>query len=256
MGQVRHVFRRLQYPGRVDRDEGEPLPSELSPGTVSYHLQVTPFLYGGGKGKLVPIAQLVKTRNKERNATLGALSRKRGKGKSGPDILEGLDQEAMQGDMRKGTAQSRRSFIIMPARLLSALKFLDGGGGKGSKGGSKYRELTWDIDKRGAYGETLLHLCLLHGTAMHNEVARRLLEAFPKMVNDIYLSEAYYGQSALHQAIVNEDPSMVRFLLTKGADVHQRCVGAFFCPDDQKATRSDSLEYEWVDVNPTTDYSW
>jgi transient receptor potential cation channel subfamily V member 5 len=91
---------------------------------------------------------------------------------------------------------------------------------------------------------------------MHNEIARRLLEAFPKLVNDIYLSEAYYGQSALHQAIVNEDPVMAKYLLSQGADVNQRCVGAFFSPDDQKATRSDSLEYEWVDVNPKTDYDW
>jgi transient receptor potential cation channel subfamily V protein 5 len=35
-------------------------------------------------------------------------------------------------------------------------------------------------------------------------------------------------------AIVAEDPSMVRFLLSNGADVHQRCCGKFFCPEDQK----------------------
>lgn len=35
-------------------------------------------------------------------------------------------------------------------------------------------------------------------------------------------------------AIVGEDPSMVKYLLMNGADVHQRCCGKFFCPEDQK----------------------
>jgi transient receptor potential cation channel subfamily V protein 5 len=42
------------------------------------------------------------------------------------------------------------------------------------------------------------------------------------------------GQSILHIAIVNEDPLMVKYLLSLGADVHQRCTGRFFLPDDQK----------------------
>lgn len=54
------------------------------------------------------------------------------------------------------------------------------------------------------------------------------------MINDIYLSEDYFGETALHMAIVSEDPSMTRFLLMHGADVHQRCCGKFFCPEDQK----------------------
>ncbi len=63
------------------------------------------------------------------------------------------------------------------------------------------------------------------------------------------------GNSALHQAIVNEDPEMLRFLLGHGADVHQRCFGGFFCPDDQRESRTDSMEHEWVDVNQKTNYS-
>ena len=43
-------------------------------------------------------------------------------------------------------------------------------------------------------------------------------------------------------AIVSEDPVMVRILLVNGADVHQRCCGKFFCPEDQKSTASNSLE--------------
>jgi len=55
-------------------------------------------------------------------------------------------------------------------------------------------------------------------------------------------------------AVVNEDPAMVKFLLDQGADVHARCCGNFFCPDDQKDSRSDNLDHEWVDVAPQTNY--
>lgn len=59
----------------------------------------------------------------------------------------------------------------------------------------------------------------------------------------------------LHIAIVNEDPAMVKYLLDSGADVHERCFGNFMCPEDQKASRLDSLDHEWVTVSPETDYS-
>lgn len=60
-------------------------------------------MYQSGKGKLEAVSELVKRRNKERNERLGAFSRKKGRGKSGPNILEGFDQEAVnQGDLNKG----------------------------------------------------------------------------------------------------------------------------------------------------------
>uniref|UniRef100_A0AC34RMY6 Uncharacterized protein n=1 Tax=Panagrolaimus sp. JU765 TaxID=591449 RepID=A0AC34RMY6_9BILA len=60
------------------------------------------FMYNGGKGKLESVAELVKLRNKERNAMLGAFSRKKGKGKSGPNILDDFNQDTNQGDLMKG----------------------------------------------------------------------------------------------------------------------------------------------------------
>ena len=94
------------------------------------------------------------------------------------------------------------------------MKFLDGGGGgKGGKGGGgKYREVCWDPEKRGTLGETLVHVCLLQvefcmsffsqtiaehiqGTSTHNVIARRALIQFPKLVNDIFISEEYYGRA-------------------------------------------------------------
>ena len=45
-------------------------------------------------------------------------------------------------------------------------------------------------------------------------------------------------------AIVSEDPSMVKFLLSNGANVHQRANGKFFCPDDQKNNKELSILQE------------
>lgn len=56
------------------------------------------------------------------------------------------------------------------------------------------RELCFDMNQRGSVGETLLHLCLLNGTRYHNELAKRLVNHFPKMVNDIYISDEFYGR--------------------------------------------------------------
>ncbi|CAD5218123.1 unnamed protein product [Bursaphelenchus okinawaensis] len=197
--------------------------------------KVCDMTYNGGKGRLESVAELVKARNKERNERLGAFSRKKGKGKSGPNILDNFNQENNQGDLKK------------------ALKLLDGG--KGGKGDAKYREIVWKLDARGSMGENLLGCCLMQGTAVHNQLAIKLLEQFPKLVNDIFISEDYYGLSPLHQAIVNEDPFMVSYLLSKGAEINQRCYGAFFSPDDQISSRTDSLEHEYVEVNSDdTDY--
>jgi len=55
-------------------------------------------------------------------------------------------------------------------------------------------------------------------------------------------------------AIVNEDPAMVKFLLDRGADVHQRCCGSFFAPHDQRSARRDTDLHEWFDVPAYTNY--
>ncbi|KAI6226461.1 Transient receptor potential cation channel subfamily V member 6 [Aphelenchoides fujianensis] len=196
--------------------------------------KVRSMMYNGGKGKLESVAELVKRRNKERNERLSAFSRKKGKGKSGPNILDDFNQESNKGDLKK------------------ALKLLDGG--KGGKGELKYREVVWKLDERGQMGENLVGICLMLGGAMHNKLAMRMLEQYPKLVNDIFLSEDYYGLSPLHQAIVNEDPWMVNYLLQNGADINQRCYGAHFCPDDQRGSRTDSLEHEYVELSENTNY--
>jgi len=55
-------------------------------------------------------------------------------------------------------------------------------------------------------------------------------------------------------AIVNEDPAMVKFLLDSGVSVDERCTGSFMSPEDQKASRTDVLDKEHVNVNVHTNY--
>lgn len=80
-----------------------------------------------------------------------------------------------------------RNFITF-----SALKLLEGDG-KREKSEWKYREVTWKLDERGLMGENLVGVCLLQGTAIHNQLAIKLIKAYPKLVNDIFISEDYYG---------------------------------------------------------------
>lgn len=59
---------------------------------------------------------------------------------------------------------------------------------------NKYREVCWDLNERGAVGETVLHLCLLSATSVHADLAKRLLKFYPKLINDIYMCDEYYGE--------------------------------------------------------------
>lgn len=41
---------------------------------------------------------------------------------------------------------------------------------------SGYKLVVWNMKERGAVGETILHLCLLNATALHADLAKRLLK--------------------------------------------------------------------------------
>lgn len=47
---------------------------------------------------------------------------------------------------------------------------------------------------------------------------------------------------------------MVKFLLESGADFQERCFGNFWCPEDQKSSRQDSLDQEIVLVCTESNY--
>ena len=60
---------------------------------------------------------------------------------------------------------------------------------------SSYKFVCSKLEERGAVGETPLHVCLLCGTSLHADLAKRLLRNFPKLINDIYISDMYYGRN-------------------------------------------------------------
>ncbi|XP_034187627.1 transient receptor potential cation channel subfamily V member nanchung [Osmia lignaria lignaria] len=184
--------------------------------------KVEPYLYNKGKGKWIPIEKLVLLRNKDRP-----------KHKMLPPLRAMENPADYDIDKDMGDEEADETKIDK----------------------SKYRLVCWSLGERGAVGETIFHLCMLHATTIHIDLAKRLLRFYPKLINDVYISDEYYGENALHIAIVNEDPALVKFLLDSGADVHERCIGNFMSPEDQKASRSDSLDHEWVCVAPETDYS-
>ncbi|KAI4465730.1 transient receptor potential ion channel protein [Holotrichia oblita] len=183
--------------------------------------KIEPFLYNKGQGMYIPISQLVLLRNKDRprHKWLPQL-----KVMENPEDFE-IDDE----NINVSEEEYQRNPHL-------------------------YRFVCWRIKERGAVGEALLHLCLLNATSIHADIAKRLLRFYPKLINDIYMSDEYYGENVLHIAIVNEDPSMVRFLLDAGVNIQERCFGNFMCPEDQKSSRSDSLDHEWVNVYPITNY--
>ncbi|XP_076454836.1 transient receptor potential cation channel subfamily V member 5-like [Babylonia areolata] len=186
--------------------------------------KVKKFLYPEGKAKKLPISELVQIRNRDRKTGIKV-------SKDGKDWQKNAKDLAMVDIL----AQDDESAVKTGERM--------------------YREQCWDVDQRGTVGETILHLCMLSATQIHFDLAKRLLKHFPGLINDIYLGEEYYGESILHIAIVNEDPAMVKFLLDNGADYSVRACGNFFCPDDQKDSRTDCIDHEYVSVCAKTDYN-
>ena len=62
----------------------------------------------------------------------------------------------------------------------------------------KPHESCWKLDARGSVGETALHLLILHSTPLHNEIAKILLNMYPKLALDFYEGEEYYGRKPVH----------------------------------------------------------
>jgi ankyrin repeat protein len=67
--------------------------------------------------------------------------------------------------------------------------------------------------------------------------------ALLELINDIYTCDEYFGESSLHMAIVNEDVRILKLLLDHGANVHERCLGSFFLPNDQKDKANGQIRH-------------
>eukprot|EP00057_Strongylocentrotus_purpuratus_P013563 XP_011668037.1 PREDICTED: transient receptor potential cation channel subfamily V member 6 [Strongylocentrotus purpuratus] len=96
-------------------------------------------------------------------------------------------------------------------------------------------DACFDLNKRGAIGETILHMCFLNDTRMHREIASHLLTVYPKLALDVYEGSDFFGESALHMAIVNKDFRSVQLLVGRyKARLDERATGRFFRPHDLK----------------------
>jgi len=95
--------------------------------------------------------------------------------------------------------------------------------------------VKWKLEKRGAVGETPLHLLILNNSEKHTKIASAILEQHPELALDLYEGFEYYGESCLHLAIIQGNTEAVKLLLkTKQLDVHASARGKFFKPVDIK----------------------
>ncbi|CAJ0936260.1 unnamed protein product, partial [Mesorhabditis belari] len=99
----------------------------------------------------------------------------------------------------------------------------------------KFREhhALWRLNKRGVDGENVIHLLLAESES----------NRFPGMVNDVYMGDELFGQTALHLSIVHDDHETVQLLLSNKADVNARACGNFFLPEDYK-TSGKIVDYQ------------
>lgn len=57
------------------------------------------------------------------------------------------------------------------------------------------KRVCWDLDLRGGVGEHILHICFLSGSTVHSALAKRLLRHFPRLIDDLYMGDEYYGSN-------------------------------------------------------------
>ncbi|XP_017477011.1 PREDICTED: uncharacterized protein LOC108367006 [Rhagoletis zephyria] len=103
----------------------------------------------------------------------------------------------------------------------------------------------WQMQFRGALGESLLHVLIICDSKVHTKLARVLIRVFPNLAQDVMEGEEYLGASALHLAIAYSNNELVADLIEAGADINQRAIGSFFLPrDQQRRNPAKSTEYE------------
>ena len=127
--------------------------------------KIKPFLYNGGRGKIVHLIDLVDNRRNTRELGIN----KRLHTPKLPDT------------------------ILKPTEKEQA-KMLDGDKALWAKYGDQNFFVCWDMDKRGTVGENIIHICFINATSTDMDLAKRIIMHFPKLVNDIYLSDLFYGK--------------------------------------------------------------
>lgn len=115
---------------------------------------VKPLLYNEGRGKLIPLSQIWRSR------------------------LSELDDDKTDADETQEASERRED-------------------------SKRFRWVCWKLEERGFVGETGLHICFLVSTPTHMILARKLLNLFPMLINDIYTCDQYFGESSLVSRQVN-----------------------------------------------------
>jgi hypothetical protein len=59
--------------------------------------------------------------------------------------------------------------------------------------GEDTKSVCWDLDLRGGVGEHILHICFLSSSPVHSALAKRLLRHYPRLIDDLYMGDEYYG---------------------------------------------------------------
>lgn len=136
---------------------------------------VLPFLYNGGKGKLVPLKTIWELRfgNNENISRIDTDS-------NGDEYTSENYSKSIDYNKARINDNTNKDSIVLDVR-----------------NGEKSRWVCWRLDERGAVGETALHICFLLSTPTHMIIAKILLNLFPMLINDIYNCDEYFGESAL-----------------------------------------------------------
>lgn len=97
----------------------------------------------------------------------------------------------------------------------------------------------WNLKMRGVCGETPLHMCYLSSTEDDKNIARIMLEEFPYLAQDLYEGTTFFGETALHFAIIKKQMDSVRTLVKHDIRLDARARGTFFLPlDIQNGTKT------------------
>eukprot|EP00941_MAST-03F_sp_MAST-3F-sp1_P000033 g33.t1 len=92
------------------------------------------------------------------------------------------------------------------------------------------------LKERGTVGETILHQCLIFLSSndrLYYALSHFFIRNYSSLVNCIYESANYYGESALHLCVVQDLPELFESLVEEGANVSARANGCFFLPYPQ-----------------------
>ena len=136
------------------------------------------FLYNDGEGKLVgrendcvPFA--------DENRVADHRQRNR----------QASEQHVQQGEKSHSVIESsgRRThewLVVCPLRILRFIEI---------DLADETKHVCWDLDQRGGVGEHILHVCFLSSSPVHTALAKRLLRYYPKLIDDLYMGDEYYG---------------------------------------------------------------